>query len=71
VYYTLSSIYMAFSLYLPVWHWVLLRLAPTDKLTIVIAGCSSFLKQPQIVYNYSIAKGWLKLVSIIKYQRTR
>jgi len=28
-YYTLSSIYMAFSLYLPV--WVLLRLAPTNR----------------------------------------
>ena len=36
----------------------------TDKFTIVIAGCSNFLKQPQIVYNYGIAKGWLKLVSI-------
>ena len=39
----------------------------TDKFTIVITGCSSLLKQPQIVYNYSIAKGWLKLVSIIQY----
>lgn len=36
----------------------------TDKFTIVIAGCSNFLIQPQIVYNYGIAKGWLKLVSI-------